>query len=250
MRAVVAGDGPVGRETARLLARAEVAEVALVCGSPGAAAGAQRDLGGRVRGAASLEEAGPADVVVLTEPSEAVRAARDAARICPATVLLLAMPGSLELCREAARGSGLRPARILATGGVAFAAREAARLARMHGAAASQIAVPVIGGGEDSELRSLLRYASLAGIPLRPVSPSAAAPPGGISPRAAAAVARAVLTDSRRVLCCASWIGEGHGLAGGFATLPFPVGARGAGPPLPLSLTLEERSILQRVSVR
>jgi malate/lactate dehydrogenase len=175
-----------------------------------------------------------------------------AARACPRTALIIAAGDSLAQAQRAARGTGLDPALILATGGMPFAARERARLAARHALSPSQIQVVVIGGDEPQSLRMLPRYARAAGLPESALgAPQKRLPetpwrgPGTEAlVRAAATLARAVAQDRRVVLCCGAQSGEAFGIPGGWLTAPVRVGAAGALEPLPLALTLEERSFL------
>jgi len=214
---------------------------------------------------------GPVDVVVICddgEPEDALAArvravALSAARACPTTAFVLAAPRGLSLCREAVRASGVPPWLVLATGAMPRAAAESTRLAARLGVAPSQVSVPVIGGDEAGPHAGqipLRRYATAAGIPasalqfLREEDLQATRRhdefPEAALAAAGAALALAVLRDSRRVVCCGGWVEGSFGLPGGFVSLPFPVGARGVEEPLALRLTLEERSLLQRVAVR
>jgi len=244
-RVVIDGDGDVAAEVARRL------------GEPGLA-GLPSDL------------STPADVVVICgtrRPREAVAArVRDvalrAARACPVVALVIADAEALPLCREAARASGLPPWLILAPGGMPLAAAISRRIADQLRVAVQQVRVPVVGGeevGPHAGLAVVSRYVSVAGIPLadlvepRPcVEPAAPGrPPSSLALAAAAtSIVRAILSDSRRVLCCTAWVEGSYGLPGGFVSVPVPVGARGAETPLPLRLQVEERALLQRVAAR
>jgi malate/lactate dehydrogenase len=245
-RAVISGDGLLAREVARRLAACTPATL-------------------------TEDAATVADVVVICdggEPSPALRQrVRDvslrAARACPLTALVIAASEAMPLCVEAMRASGLPPWLIVAPGGMTLAASIASRLSSALGLDARQIQVPVIGGeaaGAHAGLRVIDRGVRVAGVPWReyggaaaPSDDACSSPPPpstGALAAAAAGLTRAILTDSRRVLCCTAWVEEGFGLPGGFVTVPVPVGARGAESPLPLRLTLDERALLQRVAAR
>ena len=232
LRALVPGEAPQTGEIARRLSGLGVAEVT------------------------SLRTT--SDVIILWDPEPpAVREiALWAARSCPHTVLIIAARAGLTLCREASRSSGLAPRLILTTGGIPHADRERRMLARRIDACATQTSVPVIGGDAPIGTEPVRRYITVAGIaadalgyPGEPEWPShtPARPCGDIALiTAAVTLARAVLEDRRQVLSCGAWVERAWGIPGGFVIAPVPVGAQGAGEPLPMSLTIEERSLLQR----
>ncbi|HET6371711.1 MAG TPA: hypothetical protein VFG76_00245 [Candidatus Polarisedimenticolia bacterium] len=272
-RIVIVGDGAGARLAAARLAASRAAEILLSVESPGRAASLASDSYGEVRPVILLDGAAPADVVILCdlemedEPRRVSRT-RDVAlwaiRTCPQTVLIIASADGLSLSREAARASGLPPWLILSPGGMPLAGIEAARLSRRLKVSADQICVPVIGGGPIGaparDHHPLRRYTTVAGIPCDLVdegdAPRAAgeealqqpAPSSRALAAAASSLARAVVRDSRRVLSCGAWVSGSFGIAGGFVTVPVRVGARGAEEPLPMRLTLEERSGLQRTA--
>ena len=201
-----------------------------------------------------------ADVIILWDPDPpAVREiALWAMRSCPCTALILAARDGLALCRDAARASGLPPWLILSTGGLPHSAMEARQLAGRLDVSVTQVCVPVIGGDAPAGTAAVRRYATVAGItadamgdpgpsdwplqtPARPFSDASLI-------GAAVTLARAVLEDRRQVLCCGAWVEGAWGVPGGFVIAPVPVGARGAEEPLPMSLTVAERALLQRAA--
>lgn len=262
-RALIVGTGPAALQAARELAGAGCAEVVLSVPTRGGALSAAGTLGGVARVLVGLDEAAPADVLIVCDEGHgtfapgggAGSAALWAARHAPDAVLILLAVDGPAACGEALRRSGLPPWSILAPGGMPLAATVRARLARRLGVDACQIAAPVIGGGK-AGMRPLPRYTTIAGIPLH--EPCLGA--GGSGAEAAPAtepaalvsagveLARAVLQDRREVHSCCAWVEGRFGIAGAFVTLPVPVGARGAEDPLPLRLSLEERALLQRAA--
>lgn len=202
-----------------------------------------------------------ADVIILWDPEPgAVReTALRAFRTCPSTVLVLASREGLALSREAHRASGLSPESILSTGGLPHASCEGRLLAGRLDVCATQVCVPVIGGDPPMGTVVVRRYAAVAGItagelgerlPSEWPSQTPARPDGDTALfEAAVTLAHAVIQDRRRILCCGAWVQGAWGLAGGFVIAPVPVGARGAGRPLPMSLTPPERALLQRAVV-
>lgn len=264
LRAAVLGDPDMSAETARRLSAGRLAQVILSSPSTGQADRARRDLDPGIQHVVNLGDTGPVDVLIVCEspstPYEAtVSRARDVAmwavRTCPDTALILAAPAALSLSRHALRASGLIPHLILSPGALPSGARAARRLARDLGLHTAQIDTLAIGGDEPSSIRHLERYTAVGGIPIsdlggRPALAGMTAGRGGVPAGAlvgaAVEIARAVLRDSRKVLCCGGWAEGAYGLEGTYVSAPFRVGARGAEAPLPLALTLEERSLLQR----
>ena len=202
-----------------------------------------------------------ADVIIMWHPDPAT--VRDVAlwavRTCPHTAIVIAAPDGLALCREAARASGLSPALILPTGGIPHSSMEARRLAARIDVSVRQVFVPVIGGGEPAVISTIHRYATVAGIAVDAMDdPGPSDWPSQVSTRApgeealisaTVTLARAVLEDKRQVLCCGAWIEGAWGISGAFVIAPVPVGASGAGEPLPMTLTLEQQALLQRSAI-
>jgi len=57
-----------------------------------------------------------------------------------------------------------------------------------------------------------------------------------------------VAQDRKEVLCCGARSGDACGIPGGWISAPVRIGAAGALDPLPLRLTVEERSFLMSVA--
>lgn len=260
MQEQMSGGSKEGWRLRRRAPRRERALRAVVLGRATAAGEiASRLSGGRT--AEVLLTRATADVIILWDPDPpAVREiALWAVRSCPYTVLILAARDGLALCREAARASGLPRWLILATGGLPHSAMEARQLARRLDVSVAQVCVPVIGGDAPAGTAALRRYATVAGItadamgdtgpsdrplqtPARPASDTSLI-------GAAVTLARAVIEDRRQVLCCGAWVEGAWGISGGYVIAPVPVGARGAEEPLPISLTVGERALLQRAAI-
>ena len=201
-----------------------------------------------------------ADLVILWDPAPSAvkEIALWALRACPYTVLLLAARDGLALCREAARASGLAPHLILSTGGLPHSLQETRALARRLDVSVSQGCVPVIGGDVPVGTVAVRRYATVAGIAAKELGDSgpdvwplrARTRPASDESLIDAAVtlAHAVIEDRRQVLCCGAWVDGAWGIPGGFIIAPVPVGAHGAYTPFPMTLTVEEQTLLQRAA--
>lgn len=266
LRVAVVGEGPLAQEVTRRLAGRGTAEVILSSESPGAREQAIRSLGHAVRHTVRLEGAAPTDALIACAAagtggrlpaSRVADLALWAARTCPDSALIIAASGGLSLSREASRASGLSPYLILSPGGMPRAVATAAEVAGALGVSAAQVQIPVIGGDDSAQpSHALWGYATVSGMPVREMSPvrtqghRAARNPSDIALAAAATtLALAVTEDRRQVLCCGCWVEGSYGIPGAFVTAPVPVGLRGAEEPIPLRLTLEERSLLQRAAV-
>jgi malate dehydrogenase len=183
-------------------------------------------------------------------------------------VVVIAAERSLPRARAFLNASRLPPRQVLAVGGLARRQARAVSLALRLGVSVSQVSLLLVGGEDEPDLVELRRYTVAAGIPVealeralkpepeerdrwsRPAAPNAPPAARGLdaTARAAALIADAVLRDRRRVLCCGVFAEATHGLPTIFATLPAIIGRHGCEDIFPASLTLEERSFLQRVA--
>ena len=256
----IAGDAAMVFAMAASLDRSCRPRLTLIPADPGAPAETPAPRDG-IRIARAAEPADIFDAVVFCAPPGAPRGelaalmgdvGSRAAAACPRTVLIVAAEDSLALAQRAARVTRLDPSLVLATGGMPRVERERARLAARHDVDPSQVQAVVIGADEPSSVRLVHRYTSVAGIPTdmlgdpdrRGAEPAGGGAAAGALARAGAALARAVVQDRRAVFCCGARIGDALGIPGGWIAAPVRVGAAGALEPIPLRLTVEERSFL------
>lgn len=200
-RVMVVGAGHVGMITAARLADADVFdEIVLVDVVDGLAAGIALDLTHtaglsgyrtRVAGAVTVEEAGPADYVVITagrarQPgmsrgdlvatnAEIVGGiAARVAVVAPAAVLVIVTNPLDEMTQHAWRVSGFPPARVMGMAGVLDTARFRALAAQAAGLRPSQVEAVALGSHGD-EMVIPLSQAGAMGRPLTDILGEAAA---------------------------------------------------------------------------
>jgi malate dehydrogenase len=197
---MVAGAGHVGMMTAARLAEADVfEEIVLVDVVDGLAAGIALDLmhtaglagfRTRVTGAVTVEEAGPADYVVITagrarQPgmsrgdlvnTNAAIVGDIASRVAvvaPGAVLLVVTNPLDEMTQHAWRASGLPSERVIGMAGVLDTARFRALAAQAAGLRPDQIQAVAL-GSHGAEMVIPLSQASVAGRPITEVLGEAA----------------------------------------------------------------------------
>ncbi|GAA1235962.1 hypothetical protein GCM10009676_20050 [Prauserella halophila] len=290
-RVVVIGAGHVGMITAQRVAEADVVdEVVLVDVADGLAAGVALDLthtsgllgfGTRVRGVSSLEEAGPADYVVITagKPRQPGMSRADlvstnaaivgdlasrAARTAPDCVLVVVTNPLDEMTYHAWRSSGLPSERVVGMAGMLDAARFQA-LIGLTGAAQPRRVEGVALGSHGDEMVVPLSQATAGG---RPVTESLdqdtltgivdrTRTSGGevvgllksgsafMAPGTAAAhMVLAMIRDSGAVLPVTARVRGHYGIADGYVGVPVRLGRHGVRDIVELALAEEERAAL------
>ena len=198
-RIVIVGAGHVGMITAMRLAEADLAdEIVLVDIADGLAAGIALDIthtaallgfSSRLRGVTSVEEAGPADYVVITagRPRSPGMSRTDlvstnaaivgdiagrVASVSPDAVLVVVTNPLDEMTHHAWRASGFPAARVLGMAGVLDTARFQSLLALTGVASAGQVGAVALGSHGD-EMVIPLSQITLAGRALGDRLPSA-----------------------------------------------------------------------------
>ena len=296
-RVMVVGAGHVGMITAARLAEADVfGEVVLVDVVEGLAAGIALDLthtaglsgfGTRVTGAVTVEEAGPADYVVITagrarQPGMSrgdlvtVNAAivgdiaARVAAVAPAAVLVVVTNPLDEMTQHAWRASGFPAARVIGMAGVLDTARFRALVAQAAGLRPGQVRAVALGSHGD-EMVIPLSQASAAGRPLAEVLGEASvaamvtrARDSGaevvsllkqgsafMAPGASAArIVLAMATDSGQTLPAAVLADGSYGIEGVYVGLPARLGRGGVLQIVELALTPGELAELRQAADR
>ncbi|HEY0447804.1 malate dehydrogenase, partial [Actinophytocola sp.] len=294
-RVVVVGAGHVGMITALRLADADVfGEIVLVDIDEGRAAGIALDLthtaalggfGTRVRGTATVADAGPADYVVITagrprQPgmsrSDLVGTnaaivgdvAREVARTSPAAVLVVVTNPLDEMTQHAWRESGFPPERVLGMAGVLDTARFQA-LAALTGVDRADRIGAVALGSHGEEMVIPLSQASTPRGPLADQVPdldavvdrargsgaevvgllrsgSAFLAPG----TSAARMVLAMVHDTGEVMPAAVLADGTYGIRDVYVGLPVRLGRRGVKEIVELSLEQDELAALRQAADR
>jgi malate dehydrogenase len=296
-RVVVVGAGHVGMITAARLADADVFdEIVLVDVVEGLAAGIALDLAHtaglsgfrtRITGAVTVEDAGPADYVVITagrarQPgmsrSDLVSvnaaivgdiAARVAA-VAPAAVLVVVTNPLDEMTQHAWRSSGLPASRVIGMAGVLDTARFRALAAQAAGLRPGQVEAVALGSHGD-EMLIPLSQASAAGRPIAEVLGETAVTTlvnrardsgaevvgllkqGSAFMAPGASTARMVLamaTGHGQVLPAAVLADGSYGIEGVYVGLPVRLGRGGVLEIVELPLTPGELAELRRAADR
>jgi malate dehydrogenase len=294
---MVVGAGHVGMMTAARLADADVfSEIVLVDVVDGLAAGIALDLTHtaglagfrtRVTGAVAVEDAGPADYVVITagrarQPgmsrSDLVStnaaivgdiAARVAA-VAPGAVLVVVTNPLDEMTQHAWRASGWPAARVIGMAGVLDGARFRALAAQAAGLRPDQVRAVAL-GSHGEEMVIPLSQASAAGRPVTEVLGEAATAAivnrtrdsgaevvsllkqGSAFMAPGASAARMVLAmeaGSDEVLAAAVLADGSYGIEGVYLGLPVRLGPGGVREIVELPLTAGELAELRRAAER
>lgn len=296
-RVMVVGAGHVGMITAARLADADVfGEIVLVDVVEGLAAGIALDLSHtaglagfrtKVTGAVTVEEAGPADYVVITagrarrpgmSRSDLVTAnaaivgdiAARVAAVAPAAILVVVTNPLDEMTQHAWRASGLPASRVIGMAGLLDTARFRALAAMAAGLRPAQVEAVALGSHGD-EMVIPLSQASAAGRPLTEVLGEAAftaivhrARDSGaevvgllrhgsafMAPGACAArMVLAMAADSGQVLPAAVLADGSYGIEGVYVGLPARLGRGGVAQIVELPLAPGELAELRQAADR
>lgn len=289
----IVGAGRIGGTLAHLASRRELGDVVLTDAEPDRARGKALDiaqsqpidgLGGRLSGADARHALTGADVVVMTAglPRQAHMSGREALleinlpvvegvarhvrRWCPGAFVIVVTNPVDAMTRVMHRVSGLPAGRVVGMAGVLDSARLRYFLAQEFGVSVRDVAALVL-GGHGTTMVPLVRYATVAGIPVvdlvrrgwstaeriraivrrtRDAGPEISALYPGASafyaPAAAAlTMAESYLGDQKRVLACAAWCDGPYRLAGLHIGVPVVIGAAGVERVVELPLRADER---------
>ena len=265
-RIVLIGTAGASRAAGRDLSALGVGRIVVLGSTPGEAAETAAFIGDPAVGGADLSDASGADLVILAGSGEAVTSGPPARvgellRVCPEAIVIVCGPKANARAAAFIGASRFPPSRVMAASGVAAQEAIAADLARRLAVAPSQISV-LVAGGDEPDLIVLGRYSTVAGIPVRAFPQtdagregnrhaSAIPAPAEMAARASRAVARiaaAVLQDRREVLCCGVQLDGILGLPRCHATFPSVIGRGGVREIFQVSLTVEERSAIQKAA--
>jgi malate dehydrogenase len=291
-KVTVVGAGNVGANCALRIAEKDLADVVLVDIVEGVPQGKALDLleSGPVQGydvsitgANDYEPTANSDVVVITagfprKPGmsrddllmanyEIVRAATEqAAKYSPNAILIVVSNPLDAMCWVASKVSGFSKNRVVGMAGILDTARFRTFIASELDVSMENVHALVLGGHGDTMV-PMVRFASVAGIPLTELLDSAAIDRlvertrnGGAeivkylktgsayyAPSAAAVeMAEAILKDKKKVLPCAALLEGEYGIDGLFVGVPVKLGARGIEKIYQLELAPEEQAQLRK----
>jgi len=291
-KVTVVGAGNVGASCAVRLAGKELADVVLVDIVEGVPQGKGLDMleacpvegtDVRVAGANNYEPTAGSDIVVITagfprKPGmsrddlllanyEIVKAATEqAVKYSPGAILILVTNPLDAMCQVAYKVSGFSKNRVIGMAGILDTARFRTFIAEALDVSVENVVAFVLGGHGDTMV-PLVRYTSVAGIPLADLLDQATidrlvdrARNGGAeivkylktgsayyAPSAAVVeMVESILKDKKKVLPCAAYLEGEYGQNGIFLGVPVKLGERGIEKIYEIKLTDQERAELAR----
>jgi len=291
-KVTIIGAGNVGGTTAQRLAEKQLADVVLIDLKPEMPQGKALDLAeaapiygydGRLTGASAYDDTADSDIVVITSgiPRKPGMSRDDLLRVNAGIVktvvaeaakkspdaILVVVSNPLDVMSYVAfRSSGFPKERVLGMAGVLDSARFCAFLAMELEVSVDNIQSLVLGGHGDSMV-PLLRYTTIAGIPVSELISEERLEKivqrtrdGGAeivrllktgsayyAPSAAVTdMVEAILKDKKKILPCSALCQGAYGLKEVFVGVPVKLGARGIEEILEISLTQDEAAQLAR----
>jgi malate dehydrogenase len=291
-KVTVIGAGNVGATVAHRLADKQMADVVLVDILEGVPQGKGLDLQEagpiegydvRVTGSNQYSETANSDVIVMTagfarQPGmsrddllkknyEVVKAAiEQAAKLSPAAFILMVTNPLDAMAQTAFRVSGFPKNRVLGMAGVLDTARYRTFIAEALNVSVQNVQGFVLGGHGDTMV-PVLRYTTVAGIPVTELLPkekldaiigrtrNGGAEIVGLlktgsayyAPSAAVVeMIDAILNDRKKILPCAAYLEGEYGIKGLFVGVPAKLGAAGIEQVIEVKLTPEEEAALQK----
>lgn len=288
----VVGAGNVGATVAHRLVDADLGDVVLVDVIEGLPQGKALDLAestpvlgidSRVTGSNGYQETVNSDLVVITagiarKPGMSrddllktnagivQGVAREVARHSPNAILIVVSNPLDAMTWVAQRVSGFPKERVLGMAGILDSARMRYFIAEELQVSVENVSTLVLGSHGD-EMVPLIRYATVAGIPLTDFLSSEKIEAivkrtrqGGAeivsllkagsayyAPSAAVVeMAEAIVKDKKKILPCAALLEGQYGINGVYLGVPVKLGSRGIEQILEVGLTLEERAALHR----
>lgn len=283
----VIGAGHVGATTALWLAMKELGDVVLLDVMEGTAEGKALDMmeaspmegfDSCLKGTVDYEDTAGSDLVIITaglarkpgmSRSDLVEKNKiiikdvvsKVIKYSPNTILIVITNPLDVMVYEAWETSGLPPERVIGMAGALDSARMRAFIAMELGVSVEDVQAMVLGGHAD-EMVPLVRYSTVAGIPISTLisgdkitaiiertrkaggeivallkTGSAYYAPS----RAAAEMAEAIIKDKKRIIPCAAYLNGEFGEKGFFIGVPVKLGSGGVEQILELDLTAEEQ---------
>lgn len=288
----VVGAGNVGATTVQRLAEAELAKIVTVVDVvEGIPQGKALDIleSAPVYGYDTLVEGGNdysvaenADIVVITaglarkpgmsrddlleKNAEIVRSVcENIKRVAPNSIVIVVSNPLDVMCHVALEATGFPPERVIGMAGVLDTSRFCTFIAEAANVSIQDVRAFVLGGHGDSMV-PLVRYSSIAGIPLDKFLPQQTidaivdrARNGGAeivkhlktgsafyAPSASVvAMVEAIAKDKKRILPCAAYLQGQYGVQNIYVGVPCKLGAKGLEQIIELELTSEENEALQ-----
>ena len=291
-KVTVVGAGNVGASCALRIADKELADIVLVDIVEGVPQGKALDIlqgcpieGSDVKiiGTNDYEPTANSDIVVVTagfprkpgmsrddlllKNAEIVGACIEpVAKYSPNAILIIVSNPLDAMCHVALKVSGFSKNRVIGMAGVLDTARFRTFLAEAADVSVEQVAAFVLGGHGDTMV-PLVRYTSVAGIPITEMLDAATldrivdrARNGGAeivkylktgsayyAPSSSAVeMVESILKDKKKVLPCAALLEGEYGVNGLFLGVPVKLGARGIEKIYELPLSAEEKTALQK----
>jgi len=290
---VVGGAGNVGATVARAVAEKELADVVIIDIMEQKAAGVALDIyeacpiqksDARIVGGNDWTAAAGSDVVVITSGKprkpgmsrdDLVRdnfeimksIAPNVKRYCPDSIIIPVANPLDAMAQALFRLTGFPRERVIGMAGVLDSARMRTFIAMELNVSIENTHAFVLGGHGDTMV-PLVRYSTVAGIPLADYPGMTAEKIAAISKRtaeggaeitklvgtsawyapgsAAAEMVEAILKDKKKILPCSVYLQGEYGIRDLFVGVPVKLGARGMEQIIEIKLTAEENAALQK----
>ena len=291
-KVTVVGAGNVGASCALRLADKELADVVLVDIVEGVPQGKALDIleacpvegsDVRVTGSNDYEATANSDIIVVTagfprKPGmsrddlllknyEIVKACVEpAVKYSPNAILIVVSNPLDAMCHVARKVSGFSKNRVIGMAGILDTARFRTFLAAAAGVSVENVVAVVLGGHGDTMV-PLVRYTSVAGIPISDILDKETIDAivqrtrgGGAeivkylktgsafyAPSSAVVeMVGSILKDKKKVLPCAAYLEGEYGVSGLFVGVPVKLGSRGIEKIYELNLTEDESAALEK----
>jgi malate dehydrogenase len=290
---VVGGAGNVGATVARAVAEKELADVVIIDIMDQKAAGVALDIyeacpiqksDARIVGGNDWNAAAGSDIVVITSGKprkpgmsrdDLVRdnfeimksIAPNVKRYCPDSIIIPVANPLDAMAQALFRLTGFPRERVIGMAGVLDSARMRTFIAMELNVSVENTHAFVLGGHGDTMV-PLVRYSTVAGIPLADYPGMTAEKIAAISKRtadggaeitklvgtsawyapgsAAAEMVEAILKDKKKILPCSVYLQGEYGIRDLFVGVPVKLGARGMEQIIEIKLTAEENAALQK----